>query len=38
MVIISKTTISDYGKAFPTAAEPLNNWYEISQKRKILLK
>ncbi|MFP5039661.1 type II toxin-antitoxin system HigB family toxin [Parasediminibacterium sp. JCM 36343] len=32
MVIISKTTIADYGKAYNLAAEPLNNWYAIAQK------
>ena len=32
MVIISKTTVTDYGKKYNLAAEPLNNWYSIAKK------
>ena len=32
MVIIAKTTLTIFAKTHPTAAEPLNNWYEISRK------
>lgn len=32
MVIITKTTLSDYGEIHDTAAEPLNNWHEITKK------
>lgn len=32
MVIISKTTLTDYGNIHTNAAEPLNNWYAIASK------
>jgi mRNA interferase HigB len=32
MVIITKTTVTGYGKLHSTAAEPLNNWYTIIKR------
>lgn len=32
MVIIIKRTLQDFAIKYPTAAEPLNRWYEIAKK------
>lgn len=32
MVIISKTTLSDYSKNYPLANEALNRWYDTTRK------
>ena len=32
MVIISKTTIERYAKKYPTAADPLNTWHDITKR------
>lgn len=32
MVIISKTTLSEYGKNYPLASEALNRWYDTTRK------
>ena len=31
MVIISKTTITDFGIKYPLAVDSLNNWYGITK-------
>ena len=32
MVVIAKRILSDFANTQPTAAEPLNKWYHITQK------
>jgi mRNA interferase HigB len=32
MVIISKTTLAEFGDRHETAKEPLNNWYGVTKK------